>query len=196
MESPFDWGYYRSHELRAFGFKAVGENVSIAKTCKIIGLENITLGDDCRVDDFTALIATGPLVIGNRVHIHSYCQIGSRGSVTLDDYSALASGCLVYSASDDAMGRYMVGGVVPEHCTKPKIAPVRLARHAVAFARCTILPGVTMHEGAIACAHSLVSRSLPEWMIAQGSPAIARIARPRTALRLEASIAIPREQVA
>lgn len=97
MHNPFDLGYYNSEELRSFGFARIGECVQIAKTCKIFGLENITVGDNSRIDDFCTIIGTGPLVIGNRVHIHSYCQIGARGGVTFEDFSALASGCFRYT---------------------------------------------------------------------------------------------------
>ncbi|WP_375290418.1 acyltransferase [Qipengyuania sp.] len=190
MSGPFDPGYYRTDELRTFGFKSVGDNVSIAKTCKIVGLDNIEVGDNSRIDDFTTLIATGPLFIGQSVHIHSYCQIGARGGVTLHAYSALASGCLVYSASDDLSGRHMVGGSVPSQYTNPKIASVVMGRHAVAFARTTILPGVAFEEGAVACAHSLVSRTVPAWTIVAGSPAEHRIKRSRRLLGFEAAMTL------
>jgi acetyltransferase-like isoleucine patch superfamily enzyme len=185
MQNPFDAGYYCSEELRGFGFKSVGDNVSIAKTCKIVGLHNIEIGDNSRIDDFCTLIATGPLVLRDEVHIHGYCQIGARGGVTFDERTALAAGCLVYSASDSPLGRYMVGGAVPAEFTKPVIAPVHFQRHSGAFAQCTILPGVTMHEGAMACAHSLVARSVPEWTIASGTPADRHITRSRRLLTLE-----------
>lgn len=186
MHNPFDLGYYNSEELRSFGFARIGECVQIAKTCKIFGLENITVGDNSRIDDFCTIIGTGPLVIGNRVHIHSYCQIGARGGVTFEDFSALASGCFIYSASDDPLGRYMVGGVAPAHCTRPKIAPVVFSRHSAVFAQSTVLPGVTLNEGAVACAHSLVSHDVPEWTIVSGAPARHRLNRSRRLLSLDA----------
>lgn len=189
MENPFDPGYYCSDELRRFGFKSVGNNVSIAKTCKIVGLANIEIGDNSRIDDFTTLIATGPLILGERVHIHSYCQIGARGGVVFEDFSTIASGCRVYSASDDPTGRHMVGGAVPAMCTKPKIAPVRFSQHSGAFDGCTILPGVTFGEGAMACAHSLVCRDVPEWTVVSGTPAEHRINRSKRLLGLEAALA-------
>jgi acetyltransferase-like isoleucine patch superfamily enzyme len=184
MHNPFDTGYYATEELLSFGFASVGENVRIAKNCTIVQPQNISIGDHSRIDGFCSIIATGPLAIGNRVHIHSYCQIGARGGVTLEDYSALASGCLVYSASDDPLGRYMIGGTLPDHCTNPKVAPVRFMRHSGAFSRSTILPGVTFEEGAMACAHSLVSRTVPEWTIVSGSPAVHRLNRSRRLLAL------------
>lgn len=186
MTSSLDPGYWQADELRSFGLAYVGEGVQIARTCKIVGAENVRIGEHSRIDDFCAIIATGPLTIGTRVHIHSYCQIGARGGVTLGDFSALASACLIYSASDDLSGRHMVGGAVPSGCTRPKIAPVHLGRHAVAFARTTILPGVTFEDGAVACAHSLVSGDVAAWTIVSGAPAEHRIARSRRLLALEA----------
>ena len=184
MQNPFDPGYYCSDELREMGFARVGQNVRIAKNCKIVGLGNIAFGDDCRVDDFSTLIATGPLTFGNRVHIHSYCQIGARGGVMFEDFSSIASRCLVYSASDCPMGRHMIGGAVDPGFTKPKIAPVVFRKHSGAFANCTILPGVTFEEGAVACAHSLVSHSVPAWTLVSGSPAVHRTNRSRRLLAL------------
>lgn len=178
--------YYSLAELSDLGFRSVGENVRIAKhTCRFVNPHNISIGDHSRIDDHCTIVASGPLTIGRRVHIHSYCQIGSRGGVTFDDYSSIASACLVYSASDDPLGRFMIGGAVPQSCTRPKVAPVRFRRHSGAFARCTILPGVTFEEGSIACAHSLVTRSVPEWTVVAGTPAVHRIHRSRKLLALE-----------
>lgn len=189
MQNPFDPGYFNTDELRALGFKVVGENVTIAKNCTIIGLENIAIGDHSRIDGFCTIIANGPLSIGERVHIHSYCQIGARGGVTFEDYSSIASGCFVYSASDSPMGRYMVGGVVEPEWARPKIAPILFRQHSGAFASCTILPGVTFEEGAIACAHSLVTRDVPEWTLVAGAPAVHRVNRSRKLLSLRSSTA-------
>ena len=70
MTNPFDPGYYTSPELRSFGFARVGENSVIARNCTIIGLENITIGDNVRIDGFTSLIApNGRIRIGSYVHI-------------------------------------------------------------------------------------------------------------------------------
>lgn len=185
MDSPLNPGFYRSEELRGFGFAHVGENVQVARNCVIVCPENIEIGDNSRIDGFCNIIATGSLKIGRRVHIHSYCQIGARGRVTFEDFSAIAAGCLVYTASDDISGRAMVGGCVPAHCVRPKIAPVIFGRHSVAFARTTVLPGVTFHEGAVACAHSLVSQDVPEWTIVSGER---RMNRSRRLLSLAATV--------
>ena len=68
LENPFDQGYYTSEQLRKMEFKYVGENVQIAKNCTIIGLENISLGDNIRIDgDVTLACASGYLKIGSYI---------------------------------------------------------------------------------------------------------------------------------
>lgn len=186
MKNPFDPGYYCSEELRRFGFAHVGDDVLVSKDCTIIGLANIEISDNVRIDGNTTLIAaSGQIRLGNRVHIHSYCQIGGRGGVVLEDFAVMASGSIIYSASDSAMGDHMVGGMVPTHFTRPKVAPVRMAKHSVLFTRCTVLPGVTMREGALACANSLLLMSVPEWTIVEGTPARYRRDRNRKVLAME-----------
>ena len=67
--NPFDPGYYTSLELRGFGFARVGEGCMVARNCTIIGLENITIGDNVRIDGFTSIIApAGRVRIGSHVH--------------------------------------------------------------------------------------------------------------------------------
>ena len=43
MKNPFDLGYYKTEELKNFGFLSIGNDVQIAKTCNIVGLENISI---------------------------------------------------------------------------------------------------------------------------------------------------------
>lgn len=189
MENPFDAGYYCSEELRRFGFKQVGDGVKVAKNCTIVGLENISIGDNSRIDGLCTIIAVGGgLVIGRYVHIHTSNVIGCAGGVEFEDFSATSHACHVLSGSDDFGGEYMAGSVAPAFCRKPTIAPVRLGRHVVVGTHCTILPGVTLAEGVAVCSHSLIVRDLPEWSVCSGIPARFAKARSRRILSYEATI--------
>ena len=55
--------------------------------------------------------------------------------------------------------------------------PIRINRGAWIFARATILPGVTVGEGAVAAACSVVTRDIPAHAVVAGNPA--RIVRER-----------------
>jgi galactoside O-acetyltransferase len=185
VHNPFDPGYYCSEELRDFGFKTVGENVLVAKNCTIIGLDRIELGDNSRIDGFcTIIVGDGFVRLGRYVHIHTSCVIGGRGGVQIGDYGGASHGCQILSATDDFTGRYLAGGIYPPGCTKPKIAPVSIGPYVPIGARSTIMPGVTIGEGAAICAHSLVTRDIGEWKMAAGTPAVERCRRSRQLLAL------------
>ena len=52
-----------------------------------------------------------------------------------------------------------------------KIAPVRIANRAWLGFNVAVLPGVTVGEGAVVGACSVVTRDVPAWTIAAGNPA-------------------------
>lgn len=51
------------------------------------------------------------------------------------------------------------------------VAPVRLKRYAAAAAGSILLPGVTLHEGALVGAGAVVTRDIPAYSVAVGVPA-------------------------
>jgi galactoside O-acetyltransferase len=184
MQNPFDPGYYRSDELRSFGFKGVGDNVAIARNCTIIGPENIEIGDNVRIDAFTAIVASsGFLRIGRNVRIHTSCTLGCRGGITMGDFSGLSHGVRLLTASDDFSGDWMVSNVEAEF-TNPHVAPITIARHAIVCAQSVVLPGVVVGEGAIVGAVALVTHSLDPWGIYKGVPARRTVDRSRRLLAL------------
>jgi galactoside O-acetyltransferase len=189
VHNPFDQGYFKSDELRAFGFARVGEGSAIARTCTIVGLENITIGDFVRIDGFSTIIASGgPLRIGNHVHICSGCVLGARGGIELGDFSSLSHGVRLLSAIDDFSGRRMTNSTVPEELLGVHSAPVKIGRYVPVGSGSIVLPGVEIGEGAAVGAMSLVLRSLPEWRICSGNPAVPTGERARDLLALEAAL--------
>lgn len=173
MESPFSPGYYISQELRNMGFARVGEGVSIARNCTIVGLEHIAIGDDVRIDGYTTIVGVmgGGLCIGSNVHICSGCVLGARGKIELGDYSSLSHGVKLLSAVDDFGGDWMTNSTLPEWALHVQAAPIRIGRHVPIGSGSLILPGVVIGEGAAIAAMSVVSHSLPEWTICGGNPA-------------------------
>lgn len=186
MTNPFDPGYYSSDELRAFGFARVGENSVVARNCTIIGLENIRIGDNVRIDGFTSIIAPGGSVaIGNHVHIATACMLGARAGIEIGDFSSLSQGVRVFTAIDDFSGRRMSNSTVPAEMLGVHTAPVRIGRHVPVGSGSIILAGVTIGDGAAVGAMSLVPQPLEAWTIYAGNPAKAVGPRSRDLLRLE-----------
>jgi len=176
--NPFDTGYYDSDELRGFGFAAVGENVMVAKNCTIIGLPNISIGDNVRIDGLTTIAAArGYCRIGDFIHIGGGCYLACGGGINLADFTGLSQGVRIYSVSDDYSGRSLTNPTVPAEFQTTKSGTVITGKHVIIGSGGVILPNLTIGEGSSVGALSLVSRSLDAWGIYSGIPA--RLIKPR-----------------
>lgn len=172
MHNPFQPGYFTSDELRSFGFARVGEGVAIARNCTVVGLENITIGDNVRIDGFTSIIApAGRVRIGSHVHIATACMLGARGGIDIGDFSSLSQGVRIFTAIDDFSGRRMSNSQVPDDVLGVQTAPVTIGAYVPIGSGTIVLPGVAIGEGAAVGALSLVSHSLAGWVIYAGNPA-------------------------
>lgn len=171
--NPFDPGYYSDSELKEFDFKKVGRNVRIAKNCTIIGLANISIGDNVRIDGYCSIIAAdnGYLNIGSFVHIGGYCMLSAGDGIEMSDFSGLSQGVRIYSRTDDYTGSYLTNPMVPEKYTGVTGGKVLLERHVIIGTGSVILPNVCIGEGASVGALSLVTKNLDSWGMYFGSPA-------------------------
>jgi len=189
VANPFNQGYYTTNDLLRFGFKSVGENVSIAKNCTIIGLENIDIGSNIRIDGNVVITSySGFLSLGNYIHIGEGCLLSCSGGITLSDFSGLSQGVRIYSITDDYSGLSLTNPTVPHKYLKLKVAPVHLGKHVIIGSGSIILPGVTIGDGSAVGALSLVTKSLQEWGVYFGSPVKRLKARSKKLLQLERTL--------
>lgn len=190
MKNLFDPGYYTEHELKEAGFKKIGHNVKIAKTSTIIGLENISIGNNVRIDGYCSIIAAGQgwLTIGSFIHIGGYCLLIAGDGISMQDFSGLSQGVRIYSRTDDYSGQYLTNPTVPEKYTGISRGVVTLGKHAIIGSGSIILPKVTVGEGSSVGALSLVNRSLEPWYIYVGCPAKKLKERSKRILELEAQL--------
>jgi len=178
MNNPFDQGYYNETELKQFGFASVGKNVRIARNTTIIGLKNISIGNNVRIDDYCIITAAqGFLKLGNNVHIGGNSQLTCAGGITIKNFSGCSSGVRMFSQSDDYTGRWLAGaatfppGTDIERYSKQHFGPITLEKFVIIGANSVVLPNVTLGEGAAVGALSLVTKSLDPWGVYFGSPA-------------------------
>lgn len=187
LENPFDPGYYSESDLKNAGFKALGHNVRIAKNSTIVGLENIEIGDDVRIDGYCTIAAagTGWIRIGSFIHIGANCYLSAGDGICIGDFGNLSQGVRVYSRSDDYTGAYMTNPTVPVRYTGVTRGPVALERHVIIGSGSVVLPQVTIGEGAAVGALSLVKESLTPWGVFAGCPAKRLKDRSKRLLELE-----------
>jgi galactoside O-acetyltransferase len=193
-KNPFAGCYYSSEELRDFGFKVVGKNVRIHSKASIYCPENIQLHDNIRIDDFTVIIATGPLVIGSFVSIPNFCFLGSKHGMDFGDFATLAPGVQIFTSSDDYLGGKLTNVTVPAEYTGGSQGPVHIGRHVILGAQTVVLPNLTVGEGCSVGACSLVKSSLDPWGVYAGIPVRRLKNRKRDLLELEKKLLAERKQ--
>lgn len=192
MINPFNPGYYNEDDLKSLGFKSIGKNVSIAKNCTIVGLENIKIGNNVRIDGYSTIIVPkdGWLHIGSHIHIAGYCFISAGRGIELNDFSGLSQGVKVYSRTDDYSGKYLTNPMISNEFTGVQEGVVTLGRHVIIGSGSIILPNVEIGEGSSVGAQSLVMKNLDPWGVYFGIPAKKIKNRSKKLLELETEFLI------
>ncbi|HEY1193481.1 acyltransferase [Flavobacterium sp.] len=158
-------------DLQKLGLKKLGTNVLISDKASIYNPQNISIGDNVRIDDF-CIISAGEkgIEIGSYVHIACYVSLIGNELIKINDFVGISSRTSVYSSSDDYSGNYLTGPTIPNEFKNVDNRPVFFESHSIIGASCVILPGVTIEEGVAVGALSLVSKNLNSWSIYIGSP--------------------------
>lgn len=172
MKNPFNLGYYKTEELKNFGFLSIGDNVQIAKTCNIVGIENISIGNNVRIDAFTTIVSSKKekIIIGSNIHIGAYCYLSGNYGIEMYDFSNLSQAVKLYTNSDDFSGNSMTNSTIPDKFKNVKFGKIILKKHVVIGSTSVIMPNVVLEEGVAVGALSFVNKSLKEWKIYVGAP--------------------------
>ena len=172
MPGPLGYGMRRFLFDRTF--KKVGKNCIFDVGLRIVGGRNISIGDYTWIDAYTSSGALfGPISIGKRNHIAPFSIInaGSEG-VEIEDYVAIGAGSQIYGHSEiPKEGKRMSGPMIPWRYKAYTSGKVILKKDCFLGSRSIILPGVTVGEGAVIGAGSVISCDVAPWTIVFGTPA-------------------------
>lgn len=135
--------------------------------------KNFTAGFGCRIEAFpsddNAKICIN---IGENVQINDYVHIGAIGSIIIGDNVLMASKIYI---SDHNHGNY--DELISDHPMSIPIdrkaicRPVVIGDNVWLGESVCVLPGVTIGKGCVVGALSVVTKSIPPYSIAVGSPA-------------------------
>jgi galactoside O-acetyltransferase len=160
--------FLTQEQLEKIGFAYLGNNVLLSDKCSIYSPENIFIGHNVRIDDFSIL--SGNISIGNYVHIACQTSLIGKGRIRLSDYSSVSGGSKIYSSSDSFLGDSLVGPTIPEELRNVKHKDVYISRFVTIGANSVILPGVKIGENSAIGACSLVTKDVPGNGIYAGNP--------------------------
>lgn len=150
--------------------KRIGDDVRISELAHIARPELVEIGNHVAIDMWTYI--STQLVLGDYIHIAPNVSIigGAIASLVMEDFTNIGSGSRIVCASDDFL-QGLISPVVPiEHRTVIN-KPVVFKKFSTLGVNCTVLPGVTLGEGCIIGANSVVTKDTEPWMVYAGTPA-------------------------
>lgn len=172
MPGPLGYGLRRLVFRRLL--KRVGRNCLFDVGLRIVGGHNISVGEFTWIDAYVSLSALfGPISIGKRIHVAPNALIlaGDEG-IEIQDYVAIGAGSQIYGHSETAKdGKRMSGPMVPWRYKSFHYGKVTLEKDCFLGAGSIVLPGMTVGEGAVVGAGSIVTRDVSPWSIVFGAPA-------------------------
>lgn len=118
--------------------------------------------------------------VGKGVHVYPKVKIWAPWNLELADQCGIANNAILYSQGKIIVGRRAVVSQGAHLCagthdyTQPSFPlitkTVNIGDHAWVAAEAFIHPGVTIGEGSVIGARSVVSKDMPAWMVCSGFP--------------------------
>ena len=131
----------------------------------------ITIDPTSRVDAFTKIEGGEGVTIGRFVHIASFSHLNiGGGRLIIGDYCTVSSGGRLISGSNTKDG-ISCSASAPKSMQVVIKKTTEMKPFSCVFAGGTVLPGVTLGEGAILGAMSLATHDIPPWEVWAGVPA-------------------------
>ena len=174
--------FYSEKELWEIGFKSVGDNVKLSRKASIYSPQTISIGDNVRIDDFCIL--SGTISLGSNIHISAYVALYGAMGIVMEDYTGISPKSVVYSAMDDFSGEYLIGPIHPASSTKVTGGVVTIKKFAQIGSNTVVFPNLTIGEGSVIGACSLVTKSIGEWGVYYGVPVVKHKDRSKNLLSL------------
>ena len=161
------WFIFKNARLIRFPFRVRGKQyIKIGK--------GFTTGFNCRIDalNINNFGEKYLIEIGENVEINDEVHIGATQKIIIEDNVLIASKVYI---SDHNHGSYK-GDEQDSPMSIPKgrkihSSPIRIEKNVWIGELCCILQGVTIGEGSIIGAMSVVTKDIPPYTIAVGSPA-------------------------
>jgi len=119
--------------------------------------------------------------IGRGVHVYPKVAIWAPWNLEIDDLAGVANGAILYSQGKITIGHKAVISQGAHLCAGthdfetegfPLVTkPITIGKEAWIAAEAFVHPGVTVEEGCVVGARSVVTKDLPSWTVCSGFPA-------------------------
>lgn len=156
-----------------------GASTRLNPLCKILKPEVVEIGDHSRVCDFVFIWGGRGVRIGDHTDVQPQTVVWGGGELVVGDHVSVGLGSILLTAVySHKEGLRMVDGLAEDE-TNALYGKLVIGNDVYIGAHATILPNVTVGEGAIVGAHTMLNKDAEPWGIYVGSPARKIGERPR-----------------
>ena len=149
--------------------KYCGEGVRLYPLCKMIHAESASLDNEAKILDNVFIDAGKEFIMGKYSMITWFTLIEGGGKTYICDRVFVGPGSKILNSTYKLNGYYAMEWM-PEGCNEIEYGDIFIEDDAYLGANSTILPGITIHEGAVVGANTLVNKDLESWGIYVGTP--------------------------
>jgi galactoside O-acetyltransferase len=151
--------------------KSVGEGVRLMPLAKIANAHVVEIGDFSRIRDFVFIWGGQGVRLGRYCDIQPHAVVWGGGLLDIGDYVSIGPGSVLLTAVySHAEGLRMVDGM-PDGGSEALLGRLVVEEDVYVGANCTLMPNVTIGQGAVIGAGSFVNRDCEPWSVYAGSPA-------------------------
>ena len=146
----------------------------------------LRIGNRCILSNHFIFDAPGGMVsVGDGVFINAGTQVISRSAIEIGNAVKIGWGCVIHDHDSHSLsyldriedhnvaldGFPDLRAVATRDWSRVGTAPIKICDHAWLGFHVVVLKGVTIGEGSIVGARSVVTRDIPSWTVAAGNPA-------------------------
>ena len=178
MKNPFEVPNNQNNQLTGLDImgdnlrtklKYCGKDVVLYPLAKMIRAQNAEIDDATRILDNVFIDAGKALKIGKYSMITWFSLIEGGATTVIGDRVFVGPGTKILTSTYKLHGVFAAENL-PENYQEIMYGDITIENDAYIGANCTIMPGVTIHEGAVIGANALVNKDVEPWGIYVGSP--------------------------
>lgn len=146
----------------------VGSKSYVDPLVRVYGDGPVVIGDRSRIDAEVVISSGKGVYIGDNVHLSRGAMLcGGSGLIEIADFVGIAADVKIYTASEDPWAG-LNNPTVPSPFRRPKTGDVRIGKYVLLYANVVICPGVTLHDGCVVAALTIVRGSVPAGVVVAG----------------------------
>jgi acetyltransferase-like isoleucine patch superfamily enzyme len=154
-------------EVCSIGFDTVIDPRAIIKRPHLM-----TIGSHCAID--AGAYFTTKVCIGSYVHIGPYVTVigGADSELIVENFATIAAGARIICKGEEHLGWGLVGPTIPKNYSDRLVGgKVTIKQFANVLTNAVIFPGITVGEGAVIGANTVMHFDAEPWTIYLGNPA-------------------------